>query len=755
MNLNPLFFDKLTNDAGLLNAFKSSNPETTHLFADIINVFAEENSPEIINSSKVSLDQLLASINDLEITIPVNQELLEELAGIIHKSCSGENLLSRDLYHLQDINITTTKQSLNEEELVAFIEGLQNILNNRVDITGPGFQSINFPDISENSADDIDGDSIEQTISLETIKSALINHDAVKFVLKSGGDKISLQVSGIENNLITVPNDKLNTPIHLTEPPTSQDSFSIENNNAALQNQSVTPDDSIQPENSASDNEVLKNHESSGVSGNRYDDLTSTENEKGDKLRLYRIEVIHAETNNKTEKTTPQFKGPFILDIKTSKEISSFLSKYNYDEVESKVQVSPAENSTEEINHVKSSGFNSETMNDVDENSLKESRLVFVDGKKLNKENDQAKAERINGAEYLRAIKIESTGKITELNTSEPRLPEIKTAAIEKDNSGQVKRSADNSLIFTSKDFVENSENVFSGIREFSSGKNNLKYESTDNSVKTESSIAAQSENVEPDQYSNPTHESKTFIEKNHFIPNENQKQESSGPEMESGNREFSTEDNNSNPSDNDSNNRELNKHEGKQNTGQIIKNDSGAANNQEPGKSHENLGTATFNKDLHKIENPIGEKIISEAGLFSESVKKIKSNEIITEINKYLNTNEKQSITFHLTPKNLGTVKLVVDFVESNLQASIEVENEQVKQAIQTNLDQLKNNLQSNGITVSNINISLGGGESRAQKNFTGKRKNYSGQSGSGIERGDDLSGTKKMGYNTYEYLA
>lgn len=754
MNLNPLFFDKLTNDAGLLNALNSSNPETTHLFADIINVFAEENSPGVNNSNKYSLDQLLANINDLEITIPVNHELLEELAGIIHKS-SGENLLSQDLYHLQDINITATKQSVNEEELIAFIEGLQNILNNSIDINSPGQEPPKLSDNLEQPGDDGDGDSIERTISLETIKSALINHDAVKFVLKSGGDKISLQVSAIENNLIAIPNNKFNTPINSTEPLTSPDKVSVENTDSTLQNQLNIPQDSIQPENSASENQVLKSHENIEVNRNRYDELSDTVNEKGETARLYRIEVIQSESNNKSETSIPKHKGPFILDIKTSKEISSFLSKYNYEEGEFKVQGNLTENSAEELNLSKTSGTNSETINDVEDNSIKESRLVFVEGKKLNKENDQVKAERINGAEYLRAIKIESSGKITELNSSGLRLSEIQNAAIEKDNSSQVKKSVDNNLIFTEKDFVENAGNVFSGIREFSSGKNNVKPEPVNSSVKKESSLAGKSENVDPEKYPNPPNESKTFIEKNHSAMSDYQERVSD-PEMESGDKAFSRqEDNNSKSTDTEQKNNTTNKVEGKQNFEHIIKNDAGAGIKQESMKSHENVSTVAFDKGVNKIENPVGEKIISEAGLFSESVKKIKSNEIITEINKYLNTNEKQSITFHITPKNLGTVKLVVDYVESNLQASIEVENEQVKQAIQSNLDQLKNNLQSNGITVSTININLGSGESRAQKSFTGKRKNYSGQTGPKIESGEDLSGTKKMGYNTYEYLA
>lgn len=757
MNLNPLFFDKLTNDAGLYNALNSSNPETTHLFADIINVFTEDNPAEVKNSNTVSLDQLLANINDLEITIPVNHEVLEKLAGIIDESCSGENLLSRDLYHLEEINITTTKQSINEEELIAFVEGLQNLLNNRVYNISHKLENANLPENLDPEYDKANSDSIMQTISLETINSALVNHDAVKFVLVSGGDKISLQISGVEKNIVPMPNEKLNSLKILSELPTYQENPKAETDIPSLQDSFNIPNDSQKPGINGEVSVNSKDRQGADVNSNQ-SGVVNHGTEKEDTLKLYRIEVIQAETSKKTDLPVPKHKGPFILDIKTSKEISSFLSKYNYDEVESKIYQNQSESFQDKLNNTNSSEVLTEVNKDVDEISLKESRLVLVDGKKVDKQYDQLKTERINGAEYLRAIKIESSGRVTELNASGPKAQEIQSAVVEEDNSAQGKKLVESNPILVKKVIVQNEGNIITGNRESDSGNTKVNDNPANDSSKPEPGlIKKEPDNFDNGELFNPNEEGKPDIEKSHPRNKENIDQFSgieTDIETESSSHRGSEGDH-SESSGSISDNKDFSKVDTPKDSEQIVKNDSGVKINHESIKPHEAGNTATFEKGVNKIENNPAGRIISEAGMFSESVKNIKSNEIISEINKYLQTNEKQSITFHLSPKDLGTVKLIVDYAENNLQARIEVDNEQVKQTIQSNLDQLKNNLQSSGINVSSININLSSGESRAQKSFTGKRKSYSGQSGPGVERGDDLSGTKKMGYNTYEFLA
>lgn len=145
-----------------------------------------------------------------------------------------------------------------------------------------------------------------------------------------------------------------------------------------------------------------------------------------------------------------------------------------------------------------------------------------------------------------------------------------------------------------------------------------------------------------------------------------------------------------------------------------------------------------------------------------NDTLKIIKANEVITEISKLLeNSNyvrqaDKQSITFQLSPENLGKLTLSIDYVENQLRANIEVENEQIKQFIQGNIEQLKNSLQASGIQLNDVNVSLGNYEQKSLRQANQKKKAYS-KSAYGqvkIENTKTSSSKKLMGYNTYDFL-
>lgn len=138
-----------------------------------------------------------------------------------------------------------------------------------------------------------------------------------------------------------------------------------------------------------------------------------------------------------------------------------------------------------------------------------------------------------------------------------------------------------------------------------------------------------------------------------------------------------------------------------------------------------------------------------------TESFKSIKQQEIIPELSKMVLHGEKKTMTLQLTPENLGKVKLTVDMVDNQIVTKIEVENEQVKQFVQSNLDQLKQNMQSAGITLANVNVSLSD-EQKNQKMFTQKKKSLSREGKEEIiDEVTQLNSKKRMGYNTYEFTA
>ncbi len=136
-------------------------------------------------------------------------------------------------------------------------------------------------------------------------------------------------------------------------------------------------------------------------------------------------------------------------------------------------------------------------------------------------------------------------------------------------------------------------------------------------------------------------------------------------------------------------------------------------------------------------------------------TIKTIKTTEIISEITRHFQNTDIKSIVFQLSPENLGKIKLLIDYSTNRLTANIEVENEQVKQIIQSNLEQLKNNLQNSGIQLSNINVNIGNNDQRYIRNGQAKKKGYQNSNTVKIEK-QNVEGSKKMmGYNTYEYLA
>jgi hypothetical protein len=146
--------------------------------------------------------------------------------------------------------------------------------------------------------------------------------------------------------------------------------------------------------------------------------------------------------------------------------------------------------------------------------------------------------------------------------------------------------------------------------------------------------------------------------------------------------------------------------------------------------------------------------KVFSELKQMHESFKVIKPAELFNEIGKMINGTEKQSLTFQLNPENLGKIKLMVDFVDNQLVTRIEVENEQVKHFIQSNIETLKQQLTSSGIQLSNVSVSLADYDQKNNKPFAPKKKSSSRVVNENSDE-DILKSEKRiLGYNTLEYL-
>ncbi len=107
------------------------------------------------------------------------------------------------------------------------------------------------------------------------------------------------------------------------------------------------------------------------------------------------------------------------------------------------------------------------------------------------------------------------------------------------------------------------------------------------------------------------------------------------------------------------------------------------------------------------------------------EKIKVISSGEMVREIYKVFESGEKQSIVLKLVPKELGSVKIMLDTIDNVLTAKVEVENETVGHIIRNNVDQLKQNLLQSGVNVNSINISYHNSDQKQHGFNNQKRKN------------------------------
>ncbi|MDP2366009.1 MAG: flagellar hook-length control protein FliK, partial [Ignavibacteria bacterium] len=165
---------------------------------------------------------------------------------------------------------------------------------------------------------------------------------------------------------------------------------------------------------------------------------------------------------------------------------------------------------------------------------------------------------------------------------------------------------------------------------------------------------------------------------------------------------------------------------------------------------------------EIKSEHNPFKSVIHSEETRFSsraaevvEKIKVISSGELVREVYKVFESGEKQSIVLSLVPKELVSIKIILDTIDNVLTAKVEVENESVGHIIRNNVDQLKQSLLQSGVHVNSINISYHNPDQKQNGFYNNKRKNPSYLPNNDVEEVDESILSKKMGYNTYEYLA
>ncbi len=165
-----------------------------------------------------------------------------------------------------------------------------------------------------------------------------------------------------------------------------------------------------------------------------------------------------------------------------------------------------------------------------------------------------------------------------------------------------------------------------------------------------------------------------------------------------------------------------------------------------------QNISGQSFTHDLTvALKNDAPVQLPS---LSAEVMKTVKANELMNEINRFVQQGNSKSALLKLDPENLGKVKIVLDVVDKSVHASVEVENENVRQIVQNNINELKQSLNLSGLQLSSVNVSLNNNDENTNKSLTQKKKSGYNQYERKIEEPAGAVSSKSMGYNTYDYL-
>lgn len=163
----------------------------------------------------------------------------------------------------------------------------------------------------------------------------------------------------------------------------------------------------------------------------------------------------------------------------------------------------------------------------------------------------------------------------------------------------------------------------------------------------------------------------------------------------------------------------------------------------------------STIDRTVQKISSDY--KILDNKNLqdLKEDLRIVSASKIIKEISNLAESRISRNVVLKLTPEDLGKVKISMDVSNNRVHLNVEVENDTVKNLIHTNSAELKQSLAQNGLQLNSLNISLSQSEQKSGKNISSKKKMNFNTDIKELEIKNKINVPRKMGYNTYEYLA
>jgi flagellar hook-length control protein FliK len=159
--------------------------------------------------------------------------------------------------------------------------------------------------------------------------------------------------------------------------------------------------------------------------------------------------------------------------------------------------------------------------------------------------------------------------------------------------------------------------------------------------------------------------------------------------------------------------------------------------------KPENNLG-----KNLSSLDN----SLLKSLNNFAKTLSKLEYN-IQAELSDSLLNDG--SVELKLYPEELGKMRIFLESKENSISIRIEVQSEQVKNLILSNLTRLKDSFSFEGLNLQNLSVYFNTNEQKSQNGTNHKRKNYNTKLNTSIANNEEEIKIKNLGYNTIEYLA
>ncbi|MDH8676629.1 flagellar hook-length control protein FliK [Fusibacter bizertensis] len=145
----------------------------------------------------------------------------------------------------------------------------------------------------------------------------------------------------------------------------------------------------------------------------------------------------------------------------------------------------------------------------------------------------------------------------------------------------------------------------------------------------------------------------------------------------------------------------------------------------------------------LHQVTMKNGNSVTTQTVAVTPALKQEVVSQLMEAIKGQIKLSDQgTSMIVKLQPEQLGNVELKLNIQKGVVLAELKVENEIVKAAIESNLDDLKQSLSNKGYAVDQINVSVDSGKKEGQEafDFQGRGKDQQKKNGNRLEGNLDI---------------